>query len=251
MSLISRYKIGRYRRPVTELDFAQVTGPLLVVAPHPDDESLGAAGLMALMQRAGQDVRVVVISDGGASHPNSRRFTRAGLAEQRAREAQVALEALGIEGGHLDLWKIADGGVPGAGHPDFDRMVTRAAVMLAEIRPGTVVLPWRADPHPDHVATSEIWRSALDRWEGRRPRLLEYPVWFDLVPDLIERPSLNAFRVLQLDVWSVLSLKRRAIEAHESQTGLLIDDDPDAFRFDKAFRDRFESGQETFFEWLT
>jgi len=250
MSLMPRFKIGRNRRPVTALDPSQMAGPLLVVAPHPDDETLGAAGLIALMQRAGQDIRVVVVSDGGASHPNSRRFTRAGMAEQRAYEARVALEVLGVEADRLDLWNVADGGVPHQDHPDFDRLVTRAALMLAETRPGTLVLPWRADPHADHIATSAIWRAALGRWGGR-PRLLEYPVWFDLVPDLIERPPLEAFRVLQLDIWPVLAVKRRAIEAHASQIGLLIDDDPNAFRFGQEFRDRFESGHETFFEWIS
>jgi LmbE family N-acetylglucosaminyl deacetylase len=249
MSLMTRFKIGRYRRPVTLLDPAHLAGPLLVVAPHPDDESLGAAGLIALMRRAGQDIRVVVVSDGGASHPNSRRFSRAGLAEQRADEARLALVVLGVEPARLELWNVADGKVPTAGHPEFDRLVVRAADMLARTRPGTLVLPWRADPHVDHIATSAIWRAALARWGGR-PRLLEYPVWLDLVPDLTERPPIDAFRVLRLDIWSVLSAKRRAIEAHHSQIGLLIDDDPHGFRFDKAFRDRFESGQETFFEWL-
>jgi LmbE family N-acetylglucosaminyl deacetylase len=245
-----RFKIGRYRRPVTPLDPTQLAGPLLVVAPHPDDESLGAAGLIALMQRAGQEIRVVIVSDGGASHPNSRRFSRAGLAQQRADEARRALELLGVDPARLDLWDLADGDVPVEGHPDFDPLVARAAVMLGEIRPGTLVLPWRADPHGDHIATSAIWRAALARWGGK-PRLLEYPVWLDLVPDLAERPGVDKFRVLQLDIWPVLGMKRRAIEAHHSQTGLLIDDDPEGFRFDKAFRDRFETGHETFFEWLT
>jgi LmbE family N-acetylglucosaminyl deacetylase len=231
------------------LDVSQVTGPLLVVAPHPDDESLGAAGLIALMQRAGEDIQVVVVSDGGASHPNSRRFTRAGLAEQRGSEARRALELLGVSASRLVFWNITDGGVPHEGQPGFDELVARAVAMLIEQKPGTLVLPWRADPHIDHIASSSIWRTALAQWGGK-VRLLEYPIWLDQVPDVCERPPVEAFRVLQLDIWPVLAAKRRAIEAHESQIGLLIDDDPDAFRFDKAFRDRFENGREIFFEWL-
>jgi len=235
---------------VTRLDPAQLIGPLLVVAPHPDDESLGAAGLIALMQRAGCEIEVVVVSDGGASHPNSRRFSRAGLAEQRAGEARRALELLGVASTRLEFWNVADGDVPAADHPHFEPLVARAAALLARMKPATLVLPWRADPHPDHIACSAIWRAALERGQGR-PRLLEYPVWLDLLPDICERPPIDAFRVLQLDIWSVLGAKRRAIEAHRSQIGLLIDDDPHGFRFDRAFRDRFENGHETFFEWLT
>jgi len=250
MPLTPRFKIGGRRRPVTPLDPAELAGPLLVVAPHPDDESLGAAGLMALMHRAGAAVAVVVVSDGGASHPNSRRFSRGGLADQRTHEARVALEALDIDPAGLEFWHVADGGVPAEGEPGFDALVERAAAVLRRLRPGTLVLPWRADPHRDHLACSLIWRRARERCGGVG-RLLEYPIWFDLQPDLVPRPPMEAFRLVQLDIWPVLPAKRRAIEAHASQAGPLINDDPEAFRFGPAFRDRFESGVEIFFEWLS
>src|SRR4029079_2768884 len=44
---------------------------LVVVAPHPDDESLGCGGLIAAATADGIPVRIVVVSDGAGSHPNS------------------------------------------------------------------------------------------------------------------------------------------------------------------------------------
>src|SRR3954471_22615650 len=46
-------------------------GPTLVVAPRPDDEVLGCGGVIAVMRRAQIPVRVIIASDGAASHPGS------------------------------------------------------------------------------------------------------------------------------------------------------------------------------------
>src|SRR5690606_38092378 len=46
-------------------------GPLLVIAPHPDDETLGCGGVIALATCRNVRVHTVFVTDGGASHPNS------------------------------------------------------------------------------------------------------------------------------------------------------------------------------------
>ena len=47
------------------------TGRTVVVAAHPDDESLGVGGILAELSDAGHPAEVVIVSDGGASHPGS------------------------------------------------------------------------------------------------------------------------------------------------------------------------------------
>src|SRR5664279_305672 len=63
---------------------------LLVVAAHPDDESLGAGGLIAAAVARGADVRVIVATDGEASHPDSTTHTPAQLAITRRAEVTAA-----------------------------------------------------------------------------------------------------------------------------------------------------------------
>ena len=53
-------------------------GTCLILAPHPDDESLGCGGLIAACVAAGRSPLVVILTDGAGSHPNSRRFRRPG-----------------------------------------------------------------------------------------------------------------------------------------------------------------------------
>ena len=67
---------------------------VLVVAPHPDDETLGAGGLIAAAADAGLPVHVVLVSLGEGSHPDSPTTTPDELARRRAAEFRDALAAL-------------------------------------------------------------------------------------------------------------------------------------------------------------
>ncbi|MCW2867942.1 MAG: methyltransferase protein, partial [Marmoricola sp.] len=84
---------------------------LVVVAAHPDDESLGAGGLVATAVRAGLTVSLVVATAGEGSHPGSPTHAPADLARRRRQETDAAARALGLDPGHgvrqLDL---PDGG---------------------------------------------------------------------------------------------------------------------------------------------
>ena len=64
---------------------------LIVIASHPDDETLGAAGLMSRVHRDGGRVTVVVATDGEASHPDSPTHSRAQLAMIRREEVRRAV----------------------------------------------------------------------------------------------------------------------------------------------------------------
>src|ERR1700730_3905373 len=76
--------------PVADLDQIFGTGGIVVVAPHPDDETLGCGGLIALESRLGRNIQVVVISDGVGSHPNSRRYPPDKLRDLREGETRAA-----------------------------------------------------------------------------------------------------------------------------------------------------------------
>ena len=68
---------------------------LLVVAPHPDDEVLGSGGLLHLAVRAGRAVRVLLATDGQASHPGSSRWPVPRLVPARRALEDVFLDLIG------------------------------------------------------------------------------------------------------------------------------------------------------------
>jgi hypothetical protein len=77
--------------PVSSLEQHIGEGGLVVVAPHPDDESLGCGGLIAEARAEGRRTRVVVVSDGTGSHPASKAYPKERLRDLRENEARKAV----------------------------------------------------------------------------------------------------------------------------------------------------------------
>ncbi|GCE88946.1 hypothetical protein MSKU15_0547 [Komagataeibacter diospyri] len=210
--------------PVTPLA-AIAPGTALILAPHPDDESLGCGGLIAACCAAGQPPLVVIMTDGAASHPHSRQWPAVRLRAKRQCEARDAVACLGLAPDRLVFLGLPDAAAPHEGAV-FDQMAARLAHLAATHGCTTVFAPWRADPHCDHEAA---WKMGVAVRRLCGLTLLAYPVWGWLLPpdrDLDHDPP----RGMRLDITAHLAAKARAISRHESQYGGLITDDPDGFR---------------------
>jgi LmbE family N-acetylglucosaminyl deacetylase len=143
-------------------------GDVVIVAPHPDDVILGAGGTMRVVRDLGRTVRVVAVTDGEASHPESRTVEPSLLAEIRIRESERAIERLGVAGCTVDRLAIPDGKISA-----FEDDLAGALVPLVD-GAGLVIAPWEHDGHPDHDATGRAAaRAALDAGVP----LAQYLVW--------------------------------------------------------------------------
>lgn len=137
-----------------------------VVAPHPDDETLGCGGTILRKRELGARVRVVFLSDGAGSH--GRFMPAEALSALRREEALAACAALGAEALFLGL-------------PDGRLMqrLEEGTELLRELfgreRAPQVFTTFRGEPPADHRAAFEMARRALAGAAGAR--LLEYPVW--------------------------------------------------------------------------
>ncbi|WP_432570343.1 PIG-L family deacetylase [Kineococcus sp. SYSU DK005] len=196
--------------PVLEL---QGLAHLLVVAAHPDDETLGAGGLIARAAAAGARVDVVVATDGEASHPHSPTTTPERLARVRAAELERAVAVL-APGARVHRLELGDGRLA-----EPERAGALRGAVAALVRPGSwVVPPWRGDGHPDHEAAA---RAAGAAARAAGARVLEFPVWawHWAHPGDARVPWARAVR-LPLDE-EVLARKRSALAEHVSQTAPL------------------------------
>jgi LmbE family N-acetylglucosaminyl deacetylase len=173
----SRFTVDRNHLGHTETDWAASpklarVPPLelhsfdevLVVAPHPDDEILGAAGLLQLVVTLAP-VEVYAVTDGEGSHPT---FPAEDLRRLRNRESSMALERLGLAGISRTRLRYPDGLV--SQHED-----KLEAVLADRLGPASLcVAPWRGDGHPDHDTCG---RAAGHAAAATGAQLLEYPVW--------------------------------------------------------------------------
>jgi LmbE family N-acetylglucosaminyl deacetylase len=229
--------------PFVGLDALVGSGGLVVVAPHPDDESLGCGGLIAAARAQGRPVRLVVVSDGCGSHPNSRAYPPARLRALREAETRDAAAALGLPAADVQFLGLPDARVPGTG-PQAAAAARAIAAAAHAVGAGAVFVTWRHDPHCDHAAAAALVDLARPAMPG--VRVLAYPVWGWTLPAQTEvgPPPRGA----RLDVTANLAAKARAVAAHRSQTTGLIDDDPTGFRLDATMLARFARPFEIFLE---
>ncbi len=216
-----------------------------VVAPHPDDETLGCGGAIALLQQRSIPVHVLVMSDGAQSHPQSKSYPAERLMAQREQETCAALETLGISAPKVTFFRWPDTAVPGLGDPDFAAAVDLCCESLQRYQPSLLFVPWQLDQHCDHRATWQIVQQAIFNWP-QPPRQVVYSIWGDHSAGLAALPvGETGWR---LDIRSVVALKRQAVMTHQSQTTDLIDDDPSGFRLTPAMLNNLIQPWETYLE---
>ena len=222
-------------------------GKTLIVAPHPDDESLGCGGAIALLRKYDQRVQVLTMSDGTLSHPNSKKFPTGKLRETRENEMLAALETLGVGADETTFLRYRDRSVPSENSADFASAVETIKDFLIQNQPETIIVPWRRDPHPDHRATWRIFNAATAQIE-RQFRVLEYPIWLWEMAEAADLPQENNIKIWRLAIGEVVAEKQRAIHAHVSQITDLIDDDPNGFRLSKEVLAHFAAPFEIYLE---
>ncbi|MDF8263620.1 bifunctional PIG-L family deacetylase/class I SAM-dependent methyltransferase [Luteipulveratus flavus] len=210
---------------------------LVVVAAHPDDETLGSGGLIATAVALGVATHVLVATVGEASHPDSPTHSRADLAELRRHEMRCASKALGLDEADVSMLDIPDGGL--ADH--LDDVTAQIVSLIGDGRRTLVVAPYRSDGHPDHEAMGRAAAAAAHRTGAT---LAEYPVWTwhagkpdDLPWDRFVRVPLTA---------SARAVKREAIACHASQVEPLSDQPGDEVLLAANVLEHFLGGQELF-----
>jgi len=140
---------------------------LVVLAAHPDDETLGAGGLIATAARSGLPVEVIIATAGEASHPDSHTHSPGALARIRRVEADTALAAL-ASAATLTFLGLSDGALAA-------QLGVLADVLRPRLDAGTLlVTPWSGDRHPDHEACAAAGGVAA---AARRCLHWQYPIW--------------------------------------------------------------------------
>ena len=218
-------------------------GTTLIVAPHADDESLACGGVISLLRKYNQAVYILLLSDGTLSHPNSLEYPAEKLRNLRENELMTAARALGVPVENIIFCRYKDRQVPGLQNPEFNQAVSNMNKIISIISPQSIFVPWRKDPHPDHIAASELFKNS----NIGGAKIYEYAVWLDQIGSVEDFPSADEIIPFKLDISSVLAKKQTAISAHQSQISDLITDDPEGFRLSPEMLEHFKKPYELFY----
>jgi len=179
----------------------------LVLAPHPDDETLGCGVTMMRRIEAGAPVQVVVATDGSKWPPEGDPRENATV---RMAELQEATRLLGVADDAVTQLGFPDNGLADAG----ERLVDAIADAVRAARPADVLVTSEHDPHGDHAALGLATRRAVS---GTGIRLLAYPVWQWIRPGAWLRTLRSSGRPEAVRTEGLLSRKRQAIDVYGSQ----------------------------------
>jgi LmbE family N-acetylglucosaminyl deacetylase len=181
-------------------DKPPVSGRVLVIAPHPDDELIGLGGTIKLHVKAKDRVKVVYVTDGSSGFPSNYRPTsreKREMADRRELEAREGMELIGVD----DLVFL--------GYKDGSFVVNESASkytfqLLRNFKPDIIYMPYFFDSNRDHQHTLKLMMQVVG--EVRIDiKIAMYEIW----------EPLNANFFVCID--SVVSDKENALKIHKSQ----------------------------------
>ncbi|WP_148863567.1 PIG-L deacetylase family protein [Marinobacter fonticola] len=186
-------------------------GPIVVVSPHPDDESLGCGGLIARCASLAVPVTVLAMTDGEASHPGDRAW-RVELASIRKREQRNALKVLGLVRPDIVSLGLPDGGLHAIEGQMRERIVALIQDVVQSRMIRSVFVPAVDDRHDDHRETAMLIAEVVRRCPVEH--VFSYQIW---PPEKRSaRVQANETRYHH-DISDLQPLKQRAIHEHQSQ----------------------------------
>ena len=173
----------------------------ILVAPHPDDESLATGGFIAGLISSDVQVQVIAVTDGEnayAAFPD--------LGNIRRCEQEKALQVLGVSPREIVRLGLPDSAV--SGH-ETELVNALSAVVTPQTH---VIAPWLKDFHPDHEACGRAARQVAED-VGAQLTFYFFWTWHRGTPSLLEDLPLRFFQLSR----DQQRTKMQAIRHHQSQ----------------------------------
>lgn len=146
-------------------------GSVLIVAPHPDDEVIGCAGLIQQCLNNGQSVTVVILTGGDKSHENCCDLDENTIVENRRSLSRKAAGILGLPLKNLYFLNYPDGSVAFE-----DSETDKLKQLIEDLRSDSIFIPHKGEGWSDHIEVGNILRKLIT--DKNEIRLYEYCVWF-------------------------------------------------------------------------
>ena len=193
-------------------------GRLLIIAPHPDDEVIGAGGLIQRVAARGGDVRVVFVT-AGENNPWPQRVMqrkwlitdkdRRAWGAMRRREAAESLAALGAPEHAPIFLDFPDTQIARMAREGDERLTEILRTIIRDFQPTLLVSTSAQDFHADHRAVAWFAHHALRGAGDNAPEIVTYVVHGDGAPHRLHVSLQLTDRERER--------KRQAIERHASQ----------------------------------
>ncbi|KYP80854.1 bacillithiol biosynthesis deacetylase BshB2 [Ferroacidibacillus organovorans] len=202
---------------------------VLVVFPHPDDETFGTGGTIASFTKAGVPVTYACGTLGQMGRNMGKPFfaTRETLSEVREKELRAACDALGIK--DLRLLGLRDKTIE---FEDREVIADQLLSIIEELNPSLIITHYPGFAvHPDHNALGAACVRAVEKLPVAKRPVVYGHAFARNREEFIGSPDVT------IDIHDVAETKLEAVRAHRSQSENVI------ARFEEALKNKEAAAQ--------
>ena len=197
-------------------DLNLLTGTIVIVAPHMDDEALACGGLIAKLPDKNR-VHLIYATDGMKSPAPIMAGDKItlDLGEVRKNESVQAMKMLGVPENNLHFLNLPEAELKN----NVSALQKSLGDKLKELAPQHILAPFRYDRHLDHLAVNHVVVSTIEQG-FIQSKLIEYFVYYRwrLLPKRDIRRYIKPKFLFTLDISNVAALKRQSLDCFASQT---------------------------------
>lgn len=183
---------------------------ILVIAPHPDDETFGCGGLITQKIQDGADVYILFLTNGENSLPT---LSQELIMDNRRQSAFNAVKAMGVSETNVLWMDLPDGSIPRLGSDDFDALRDHLLKTIESLEIKEVYTTHYLDGWSDHIAGYELAIEALRKSEQKIDLYL-YWVWTWYYLSIRRSLTLPWKRIFLLPIQSAFETKQTALEIY-------------------------------------
>jgi LmbE family N-acetylglucosaminyl deacetylase len=184
--------------------------PILIVAPHPDDETFGCGGLITQKIKNGSDVYILFLTNGEKSLST---VPEAELIQMRRTSAINAVKLLGVSENNIHWMDLPDGSAPRLGSPEFNTARDSLLNLIQTLQVDEVFATHYLDGWSDHIAAYELSLEALKKLD-QHIDLCVYWVWAWYYLGITQTVSLSWNKIFLLPIHSVFDSKQKALQVY-------------------------------------
>lgn len=180
----------------------------LIIAPHPDDETFGCAGLIRKKVIAGSKVDVLFLTNGEKSLST---VSKEEISQYRKLDAEKAASFLGVHKTYF--LELEDGGIPRRGSDKYTESLSQFTQIINELNPEEVYVTHPLDNWSDHTGASELTFDVLNEM-GNNIALYYYWVWVWFSLPFGKVKKINFKNIYCLPIEDVFTHKKKAINIY-------------------------------------
>ena len=141
----------------------------VIIAPHPDDEVIGCAGLIQALVERGTPPHVIILTGGEGSHRGCCNTPQETIIAERHQLTITAAKTLGLPQSNIHCLEYPDSGIDFA-HPETEKLKE----LLEELSPKSIFLPHNSEGWNDHTRVLGIVKELT---KSSTVNIYEYSVW--------------------------------------------------------------------------